>query len=303
MEDLSQYLSSSPNSYNLRTNSSMMAGVQVKPVVLTILICTLAICNVTKPVPMLICIIALLIIHTPILEDLAIQLNLAKSPPWQTKLATRLVTNRHDAPAESLTNSSIDSTATLSSDKEPPSKQENRSTKPEQLVSEIRPNDERATIKSNKTTKKKSKGRKKTAACLQPSADGREETSLPKTDHFIPSAPIVDPEYANDGGWSLVSKKRRNTKPASERKANTLYQAPEVGERHLVLRNRHIVKRDGKEKCGSIASSSVSSSSMCLSLSTPPSTAANSDDGSQATAVLSNYGIDVYDWCEGIPQV
>lgn len=275
---------------------------QVKPVVLTILVGLLAICNVTKPVPVLICIIALLIIHTSILEDLAIQLNLAKSLPWQTKLPTRHVTNGHDAPAESLTTSSIDSTATFSSDKEPPYKQENRSNKPEQLISEIRPNDERATIKSNKTTKK-SKGRKKTAAGLQPSADRRQETSLPKTDRFIPSAPIVDPEDANDGGWSLVSKKRRNTKPASERNANTLDQAPEDGERHLVLRNRHIVKRDGKEKCGSIAVSSVSSSSMCSSSSTSPSTTANSDDGSQATAVLSNYGIDVYDWCEGIPQI
>lgn len=76
---------------------------QVKPIVLTILISTIAICHITKLVSVLVCIIVLLIIHTPILEGLAIQLDLANFSPRHTKLAAELVTINLGASTEVLT--------------------------------------------------------------------------------------------------------------------------------------------------------------------------------------------------------
>lgn len=256
MKDSPQNLSSISHSFHPRTKSKMM--MQVKPVALTILVGTLATCNVTKPVTVLICVIPLFIVHTPVLEGLDIHLNLAKSPLRQTKLAAQLVTNGLDASAEGLALSSTGSTTRTFSIKESPSQQESQPNKSEQLNSEMRPHDEQSAVKSKEKSKKKTKGRKKTAASLQPALDQGKETSLPASHHVTLSAPIVDNVDANDEGWSLVSKKRRNTKPASERNASMLERSPEDGERHLVLRNHHIVKRDRKEKRGSIASSSVS---------------------------------------------
>lgn len=59
--------------------------IQIKPAVLTFLVSINAACNITNPAIIISCLLALFIIHHPMLDDANFQLGLVKSPDLTAK--------------------------------------------------------------------------------------------------------------------------------------------------------------------------------------------------------------------------
>lgn len=192
--------------------------IQIKPVVLTLLVGTITICNINYPVKVAVCIVVLFIIHSSKLDDIAIQLNLTMSPQDGIKFAAQNSTNTHDTSAAKQ----VYAFNTKSTAIGKPAQQqmsENEATK--QLAAEKLATGEQPSKKSKNKKSKKQKAAKE--ALLSPKVAAPvhlEAIHIPEQTPLVPVSSSTNSEGEDGGGWKLVSRKRNITKRAREGKTN-----------------------------------------------------------------------------------